>query len=157
MPKDKVCCVFRWDGKSMAHTLLYDGNGHYIHCSGEVKKCDVSKYGATHYAIPKGLYNKDDKEVVVVEQATVKDGALNLRASASTSSTRLAVIPDKSKINVLEHKSDWCKVQYGSRVGYVMTKYLSFESGGGDSTVSITLSRDNALALYEALKLSLNK
>lgn len=63
MPKDKVCCVFRYDSekKTMEHTLLYDGNGHYIHCSGKVKKCNASQYKATHYAIPKGLY--DEKEL----------------------------------------------------------------------------------------------
>ena len=41
----------------MAHTLFYDGQGHYIHDSGEVKKVDINKYAATHYAIPKGLYD----------------------------------------------------------------------------------------------------
>jgi len=59
MPRDKVCCVFRYDSskRTMEHTLLYDGEGHYIHCSGQVKKCNASQYKATHYAIPKGLYN----------------------------------------------------------------------------------------------------
>lgn len=59
MPRNKVCCVFRYDSKkrTMEHTLLYDGEGHYIHCSGEVKKCNASQYKATHYAIPKGLYD----------------------------------------------------------------------------------------------------
>jgi len=156
MPRDKVCCVFRWDGKSMAHTLLYDGNGHYIHCSGEVKKCDMNKYAATHYAIPKGLY--DNQEVVIVlTKAIVKGGSLNLRSSKSTSSTRLTTIPNGSKIDVVEKGTDWCKVTYGLNTGYVMTKYLEFESGSEDTTVSITLSREHALALYEALKLSLNK
>lgn len=62
MPKDKICCVFRYDSgkKTMEHTLLYDGNGHYIHCSGKVKKCNASQYKATHYAIPKGLYDEDE-------------------------------------------------------------------------------------------------
>lgn len=59
MPRNKVCCVFRHDSSknTMEHTLLYDGEGHYIHCSGEVKKCNASQYKATHYAIPRGLYD----------------------------------------------------------------------------------------------------
>ncbi len=62
MPKDKICCVFRYDSstKKMEHTLLYDGEGHYIHCSSEVKKCSTSQYKATHYAIPKGLYDGNE-------------------------------------------------------------------------------------------------
>lgn len=61
MPRDKVCCTFRYDSGTgkMEHTLLYDGEGHYIHDSGEVKKTDIGKYKATHYAIPKGLYDGD--------------------------------------------------------------------------------------------------
>lgn len=57
MPKDKIACVFRQEGKTMEHTLLYDGEGNYIHCSGEVKKVKMGSYKATHYAIPKGLYD----------------------------------------------------------------------------------------------------
>lgn len=58
LPTDRVCCIFRWDNATqcMEHTLLYDGAGNYIHCSGEVKKQAVSSYRATHWAIPKGLY-----------------------------------------------------------------------------------------------------
>ena len=135
MPQDKVCCVFRYDSstKKMEHTLFYDGEGHYIHDNGEVRKVDVG-------------------------YATVKGGSLNLRASKSTSSTRLASIPDKTKISVVEQASDWCKVVYNQYTGYVMTKYLTFESESGDTDkVVITLAREDALALYEALKLSLNK
>ena len=59
LPKDKVCCIFRYVASTgkMEHTLFYDGKGHYIHCSGEVKKQDISTYKATHWAIPKGLYD----------------------------------------------------------------------------------------------------
>lgn len=58
LPTDRVCCIFRWDNATqcMEHTLLYDGAGNYIHCSGEVKKQAVSSYKATHWAIPKKLY-----------------------------------------------------------------------------------------------------
>lgn len=58
LPKDRVCCIFRWDNATqcMEHTLFYDGAGTYIHCSGEVKKQAISSYKATHWAIPKKLY-----------------------------------------------------------------------------------------------------
>lgn len=69
MPRNKVCCVFRYDPKkrTMEHTLLYDGEGHYIHCSGEVKKCNASQYKATHYAIPKGLYDGSENPMPPVK------------------------------------------------------------------------------------------
>lgn len=59
MPKDKVCIVFKYAPSidKMDHTLIYDGQGNYIHCSGEVKKQSISSYKATHWAIPKGLYD----------------------------------------------------------------------------------------------------
>ena len=57
MPKDKVCCVFKKVNSVMEHILIYDGNGHYFHDSGEVKKQSTSSYKATHWAIPKGLYD----------------------------------------------------------------------------------------------------
>ena len=164
MPLDCVCCVFRYDSntKKMEHTLLYDGDGHYIHDNGEVRKVDMGKYNATHYAIPKGLYSevpdKKDEVVIVVGYATVKGGNLNLRSAQSATSARLAQIPDKTKISIIEQGNEWCKVVYNQYTGYVMTKFLNFESEGDDTNkVSITLTREDALALYEALKLSLNK
>ena len=59
MPKDKVCITFKYAPSidKMDHTLIYDGNGNYIHCSGEVKKQKITEYKATHWAIPKGLYD----------------------------------------------------------------------------------------------------
>lgn len=73
MPQNKVCCVFRYDSstKKMEHTLLYDGEGHYIHCSSEVKKCSVSQYKPTHYAIPKGLYDGSETIQDPVSSGTV--------------------------------------------------------------------------------------
>ena len=85
MPKDKVCCVFRDVNGVKEHILLYDGNGNYIHCSGEVKKQTISSYKATHWAIPKGLYNAsapittptepEKKEPIMITYPTVRQGS----------------------------------------------------------------------------------
>ena len=100
----------------------------------------------------------ESEVIVVVEYATVIGGSLNLRAQKNTSSQRVAQIPSGTKVAVTEHGDEWCKVVYNSYTGYAMTKYLKFESGGSDdSTILLSLSRETALALYEALKLSLNK
>ena len=93
----------------------------------------------------------------MVEYATVIGGALNMRNNKDKASERITIIPSGSKVAVTEHGEDWCKIVYNQYTGYAMTKYLKFESGSDDSIITITLSRENALALYEALKLSLDK
>ena len=92
----------------------------------------------------------------MVEYATVVGGSLNMRTEKDKASVRITIIPSGTKVAIIEHDSDWCKVVYNQYTGYAMTKYLKFESGSDDSNVTIILSRENALALYEALKLSLN-
>lgn len=141
MPKDKVCCVFRYDSSTgkYEHTLLYDGEGSYIHCSGEVKKCDISKYKATHYAIPKGLYNGGDDKPV--EKATVyaeKGSTVNMRKSQSIVSAIIKQVPIGATINVTQRGSDWCAVEYGEKTGYMMTKFLVFE---GEAKYTCTISK----------------
>ena len=82
MPKDKVCCLFKADGKTMEHTGLWLRNDMVIHCSGEVKEGKLKNF--THYAVPKGLYEggggdvperkptlrRGDKGAYVVEMQT---------------------------------------------------------------------------------------
>lgn len=75
MPKDKVCCTFKQNGTKMDHILLYDGEGNYIHCSGEVKKQAISTYKATHWAIPKGLYTGEKQDGIMVTYPTIRQGA----------------------------------------------------------------------------------
>lgn len=131
MPKDKVCCVFRYDSstKKMEHTLLYDGAGHYIHCSGEVKKCDVAKYKATHYAIPKGLYGGEqpmpEKKYATVYAENGKP--VKMRDKPSTTCFSFIQIQCGEKVEVLEYGADWTHIEYKGRKGYMMTKFLVFD------------------------------
>lgn len=100
-----------------------------------------------------------EKEVtVIVEYAKVKDGALNLRSEKSTSSERLTQIPSGATVGVVERGDEWCKVIYNAYTGYAMTRFLDFEDNSEkNGNISITMTKDCALALYEALKSSLNK
>lgn len=101
--------------------------------------------------------SSDDKVVITMETATVVGGSLNMRKDTDTNSTRITIIPSGSKVAVIEKGSVWCKAVYNEYTGYVMTKYLSFESDSTDnSKITISLQRDVAKALYEALKVSLN-
>ena len=133
MPRDKVCCVFRHDNSTgkMEHTLIYDGQGNYIHCSGEVKKCATSKYNATHYAIPKGLYDGGgggggDKPICIAKVVAQSGGTVNMRKSPSTNADIVARVPIGTTVDVYEKGSDWCKIKYGGQFGYMMTKFLDF-------------------------------
>lgn len=139
MPKDKVCCVFRYDSGSgkMEHTLLYDGAGNYIHCSGEVKKCKTSQYKATHYAIPKGLYDGGDTPVEKASVYAEKGSTVNMRAKASLLSTIVARVPIGATVDVTDRGDEWCAVKYSGKSGYMMTKFLNF---GGEPTYTCTIT-----------------
>lgn len=50
---------------------------------------------------------------------------LNLRSGTGTDTNVLTVIPEGASVTVLEKTtSEWYKVSYGSRTGYVFTEYL---------------------------------
>ena len=162
MPKDKVCCVFRYDSSTglYEHTLIYDGAGHYIHCSGEVKKCDISKYKATHYAIPKGLYDGGGKPVTVIGQAKVvaeTGGTVNMRASKSTSAALVTKVPIGAIVDVYEKGAEWCNVGYKSQTGYMMTKFLDFNMSPAPTGDTVTVKKSDLETIYALVGSMLGK
>lgn len=162
MPKDKVCCVFRYDSstKKMEHTLLYDGQGNYIHCSGEVKKCAISKYNATHYAIPKGLYDGSgggggDKPVAQAKVVASSGGTVNMRIAPNKASSIVAQVPVGTIVDVYEKDTEWCKIGYKGGTGYMMTKFLDF--GEQPSTDIVTVSKAELETIYAMIGKMLGK
>ena len=134
MPRDKVCCVFRYDNGTgrMEHTLLYDGEGNYIHCSGEVKKCATSKYDATHYAIPKGL-NGGVEPMPGDENATVysENGLpVKMREEPTTKCNRFVKVPCGARVTVLEPGTEWSHIKYEGKGGYMMSEFLKMDTPG---------------------------
>lgn len=96
-------------------------------------------------------YNKEVP--IVFETAYVTGGSLNLRSTPSTSSVKIASIPDGSKVQILQKTNqDWNKIVYDGKTGYVMSKFLS-------SSVSSTINIDRSEAerWYEVLRVALNK
>lgn len=164
MPKDKVCCVFRYDSGTgkMEHTLIYDGNGYYIHDSGEVKKCAISKYKATHYAIPKGLYDGGGF-VPVSEKATVhadQGSSVNLREKPSTASALVARVPVGTVVDVTEKGDSWSKIKYNGKTGYMMNQFLIYgEYNPSDDSKDeyITVSKKELTKVYEMIGAMLGK
>lgn len=92
-----------------------------------------------------------------MEYATVVGGSLNLRQETDTKSTRITSIPNGSTVAVIEKGTEWCKIVYNAYTGYVMAKFLQFSSESDDDLVTISVSKESATEMYEALKLSLDK
>lgn len=145
MPKDKVCCVFRYDSKTkkMEHTLLYDGQGHYIHCSNGVEKCDINKYKATHYAIPKGLYDENPPTPADPSKyATVfadNGNPVKMRDKPSTTCMSWIQLKVGTQVEVLQKDGEWTNIKYNGRVGYMMTKFLQFNEDVSQPLYTVTI------------------
>ena len=147
MPKDKVCCIFRYyaSTKKMEHTLFYDGQGNYIHCSGEVKKQSTSTYPATHWAIPKGLYsntntttNTSNSVQVQIPKGKAKVTGKNvaLRLGPTTNAGILTRIATNQQVTISNPPSDWTYVNYCGKTGYMMNQYINIDSAAKKAKVT---------------------
>ena len=72
-----ACCLFRRVGSKMEHTGFHTGDGNVIHCSVNVQASTTTKTKWTHYAVPLGLYTKEEIEQAggVVIRVTLKNGS----------------------------------------------------------------------------------
>ena len=91
---------------------------------------------------------------------TVRGGALNMRASTSTSSTRLVQIPNGTAltVNLVAGSPNWMSTSYAGYTGFVLAQYVAITSDGGTATVTTASGGLNvretpsstATALYSA-------
>lgn len=94
--------------------------------------------------------NGGDEPVKTMVVKTDNGGKLNLRAGASTKDDVLEQIPNGTKVEVLVSSAGgWSKISYNGTTGYVMSKYLTDETGGGGDTV--TVSREELQAIYDII------
>ena len=63
-------------------------------------------------------------------RVTTQSGSLNLRAATSDAARVLTTIPQYAVIPILDRGDVWCRTSYNGQAGYVMTKFLTFLSGG---------------------------
>ena len=77
IPLDKVCCVFKANGKTMEHTGLHIGGGVIIHCSVEVKQSSTTdkSWNWSHYAVPKALYDEGGEDPVPSGKPMLRKGS----------------------------------------------------------------------------------
>ncbi len=88
----------------------------------------------------------------------VKTSPVHLRNTAGTSGLILADIPQGEEAALLEYGDYWCRVRYGSRTGWVMTKFVHREADSPEETDThgtpedrVVLSRAALEAVYDQL------
>ena len=79
---------------------------------------------------------------------------VKLRPTKSTSKPWLTQIPNGTQLLITERDGMWAKTTYDGYEGYVMEAFLAFD-GTAIGSVSISLERGHAEALYSALKQAL--
>ena len=70
MPRDKVCCVFTGTEKKKQHVGIYLGDGTTVECSSGVQFSQNLSRKWTFFAIPAGLYGKEEIPVPEKTQKT---------------------------------------------------------------------------------------
>lgn len=89
------------------------------------------------------------------ETATVMYDKAHLMSTPSSTSIKIMDLKKGDVITIEEKTSKlWWKITYEDYTGYMKTKYLKSENGNVDY-IMISIPRDAAVELYEALKFSL--
>ena len=60
-------------------------------------------------------------------------GSLNVRSKANAKSTVVSKVPNGSRVEVLETKGDWTRIEYNGKKGYVKSSFLKDEPPEGTS------------------------
>ena len=76
--------------------------------------------------------------------------AVNLRSTASWSGTKLLVINKGEEVEIVEKGSEWTKVKYSSKTGYIPTEHVKVSSGStsGSSSTEATTNATITEATY---------
>lgn len=94
---------------------------------------DQIDYGASQdgdgATLPGGEKGKKMQATVSLP-AGVDGSNVNIRERQSTASGLVERVPVGTAIEVTENLGEWCRVKYGKRSGYMMTKYLQFSEDG---------------------------
>ncbi len=131
------------------------------HMTSPRPKLDTRLSGWTHHGwlrkiIPEG--EEEFMEETVYIYGGVKTSPVHLRNLAGTNGLILADIPQGEEAALLEYGDYWCRVRYGSRTGWVMTKFVHREADSPEETDThgnpedrVVLSRSALEAVYDQL------
>jgi len=90
----------------------------------------VQYSGHTGYVMTQYLSFGDTSTVQTALVAT-DSGSLNLREEPKSNGRVLLQIPQYAMVEILQKQNEWCLVSYQGNVGYVMSRYLSFNTNSG--------------------------
>ena len=177
IPPDTPCFVYRQDGNVMQHTGFCLGDGSVVDARGTAKGVvheALDAYPWTHWGVmnedagalpphqspaatasPQGEANEEEGSTDMLYPATAKaadSGSINLRSGPSKAAGRIDRVPSGSTIHVLEEGTDWHRVRYEGKEGYMMAQYIHRQTDESTDTVSIILPKEAARALKAALE-----
>lgn len=178
LPTESICLVFRKDddGK-MGHVGVYMGDGTAIHARGHaygVARNGITESRWTHWGIPRGLYDEipESKSAILkkgsagekvraLQEMLLSVGQLLPRYGADGqygNETVAAVMSFQARMGL----DDTGEVDESTWDALVSAQDDDAEAGEREDameestpTISITLNKDDARALYEALKKAL--
>ena len=132
--------VFTSSGERHNHIGLYTGNGLVIEAQGTqagVITSLISNKKWTHWGKLKGVEYQEEKEEGKMAKVVLPTGAsgstVNMRESPNKSSKIIKKVPVGSKVDVLEDKGQWCFIDYREFAGWMMSDYLEYGGGEGES------------------------
>lgn len=181
LPEGEMVILYRQDSKNvMGHTGVSLGDGSCVHAKGHdygVVREGIETYGRwTHWGIPIGLYEEIPKAAGKSEVYEVTGKNVALRQGMSTASPVLTRIPTGTMVEGVSAGSEWIQVTYKGKQGYMMAEFLRPVNAVGEADdgpeqpedtpqqpqeppeqVTITMDRDTAERLSEALKKAINE
>ena len=89
---------------------------------GESKKRKKREYRSIHLAVEEPVAEAEFATVIADSGSTV-----NMRTKAKASAPLVEHVPLGVRVEVLGTCGSWTKVKFGSRTGYMMTKFLTAE------------------------------
>lgn len=91
---------------------------------------------------PKGDEQMETATATVVLPSGASGSTVNLREGAGKDWAIVAKVPVGSKVQVIEDKGTWCKIDWNGKTGWMMANYLEYEDQGGETDVLTAEDRD---------------
>ena len=102
--------------------------------------------------------DEDRVTATVVLPQGASGSTVNLRSKESTGSSLIDKIKVGTKVTILEDNGAWCKIQSGSKVGYMLSNFLEYDGQNTASEIDSDevpdkLSYENKMRVINAINL----